>query len=178
MRGTIIAKAHFVMRSHDNESFIARLPFGRGPINRDGERGGSMRGRSTTLLTLGFAALGGLQATVAQEAGEAAAPKYLVTWFERPNGSPEAYEAAQERVLQLFGGYEIPASLDVQQFLVRVGEYGGYMVVATDDLAALHEFTTTFAVFAFEVQPVLEVMDAVAAEVAAVEYRRSVDAAE
>ena len=137
-----------------------------------------MRPFPTNALALALATFAAVSAASAQSVADGAPPKYLVTWHERPGGSHEAYEAAQERVLQLFGGYEIPASLEVQQFLVRVGEYGGYMVVATEDLAALHEFTTTFAVFAFEVQPVLEVMDAVAAEAAAIEYRKSVDAAE
>lgn len=101
--------------------------------------------------------------------------KYLISWHERPYGSPSDYEAAQKRVLEVFEPWKAPDSFAIQQFLVRVGEYGGYMVVETDDIAAIHELTSTFAVFRFRVEPVMEVMDAVAAEVEAIKYRDSLD---
>jgi Domain of unknown function (DUF3303) len=99
--------------------------------------------------------------------------KYVITWWERPQGSPADYEAAQQRVLELFRPWEKPASLTIHQFVVRVGEYGGYIVAETDDLAASHQLTSTFAVFKFRVEPVIEVMDAVAAEVEAIKWRKS-----
>lgn len=104
------------------------------------------------------------------------AETYLVSWSERPVGSAADYEAAQERILQLFQGYQFPEGVEVQRFLVRVGTYGGLMIVETDQLQKLHEMTSIFAAFAFDVTPVLEVGDAVAAEVAAIEYRKGVDA--
>ncbi len=63
--------------------------------------------------------------------------KYVVTWRERPGGSHADYEAAQKRVLAVFEKWEMPESLLFHQFLVRVGEFGGYAVVETDDVAAL-----------------------------------------
>ena len=54
----------------------------------------------------------------------------------------------------------------------RVGEYGGYMIVETDNLTDIHYLTSVFAVFEFKVEPVVDVMDAVAAEVQAIEYRK------
>lgn len=120
-----------------------------------------------------FAAAMALAASVAPAA--LSAETYLVSWSERPGGSPADYEAAQERVLQLFQGYEFPESVTIQRFLVRVGTYGGTMIVETDDLQKVHEFTSIFATFAFEVIPVLEVGDAVAAEVAAITYRKGLD---
>ena len=57
---------------------------------------------------------------------------------------------------------------------MRVGEFGGYAVVETDDLAALHRVTTAFAVSQFRVDAVLDVMDAVNAEMQAIEWRESV----
>ena len=54
--------------------------------------------------------------------------------------------------------------------MVRVGDYSGYMVVETDSLADLHYVTSTFAGFEFEIEPVLDVMDAVAAEMKGIEY--------
>lgn len=102
--------------------------------------------------------------------------KYVLTWWERPAGSPADYEAAQKRVLAVFQKWEMPKSLNIQQFLVRVGEYGGYAVLETDNMADIHRLTSTFAVFQFRLEPVLDVMDAVAAEGAAIEWRDSIAA--
>jgi len=100
--------------------------------------------------------------------------KYVVTWRERPAGSCAEYEAAQKRVLALFEKWEMPASLQIQQFLVRVGEYGGYAVLETEAPADLHRLASTFAMFDFRVEPVVDVMEAVAAESAAIAWRDSV----
>lgn len=97
--------------------------------------------------------------------------KYVVTWRERPTGSAADYEAAQKRVLEIFSQWKMPDSLHIQQFLVRVGEFGGYAVVETDDHASLHYLTTAFAVFEFKVEAVMDVMDAVAVEVDAISWR-------
>ena len=67
--------------------------------------------------------------------------------------------------------WEMPASLKIQQFLVRVGEFGGYAVLETDALSDVHRLTSAFAVFQFRVEPVLEAMDAVAVEAAAIAWR-------
>jgi hypothetical protein len=99
--------------------------------------------------------------------------KYVLTWWERPGGSHADYEAAQKRVLSVFRDWKMPESLQFHQFLVRVGEFGGYAVIETDDLAAVHRLTTTFAVFQFRLEPVLDVMDAVAAETEAIAWRES-----
>jgi hypothetical protein len=98
--------------------------------------------------------------------------KYVVTWHERPAASSKDYEAAQERVLAIFKDWQMPASLTIQQFVVRVGEYGGYMIVETDQPTDIHYVTSVFAVFEFNVEPVVDVMDAVAVEVQAIEYRK------
>ncbi len=58
--------------------------------------------------------------------------KYVLTWWERFSGSYAEAESAQERVIDVFAQYEIPESLNIIEFVVRVGEYGGYMVVETD----------------------------------------------
>jgi hypothetical protein len=97
--------------------------------------------------------------------------KYLVTWRERPNGSAAEYEAAQKRVLSLFADWEIPESLTFHQFLVRVGEFGGYAVIETDSPGDLQSLCTIFASFSFTVEPVMDVMDAVAAENRGIEWR-------
>ena len=99
--------------------------------------------------------------------------KYVLTWWERPGGSYADYEAAQKRVLNVFEPWEMPESLDIQQFVVRVGEFGGYMVLETDNAADVQKLTTTFAVFQFRLEPVMDVMDAVAAEAEAIAWREA-----
>jgi hypothetical protein len=99
--------------------------------------------------------------------------KYVLTWWERPGGSYADYEAAQKRVLNVFEPWEMPESLDIQQFVVRVGEFGGYMVLETDNVADVHKLTTTFAVFQFRLEPVMDIMDAVAAEAEAIAWREA-----
>ena len=99
--------------------------------------------------------------------------KYVVTWRERPTGSVAEYEAAQQRVLEIFSGWEMPGSLIFHQFVVRLGEFGGYAVVETDAPADLEYLTTVYAGFSFTVEPVMDVMDAVAAETRGIEYRDS-----
>jgi len=100
--------------------------------------------------------------------------KYVITWWERPGGSYADYESAQQRVLKLFQEWEMPESLKIHEFLVRVGEFGGYVVLETDQLVDVHKLTTTFAVLKFRIEPVLDVMDAVAVESDAITWRDSV----
>ncbi|MGY1680667.1 DUF3303 domain-containing protein [Geodermatophilus sp. SYSU D01176] len=99
--------------------------------------------------------------------------KYVVTWRERPAGSVAEYEAAQDRILEIFSAMEMPASITFHQFLVRLGEFGGYAVIETDEPADLEYLTTVYAPFSFTVEPVMNVMDAVAAQTRGVEYRDS-----
>jgi hypothetical protein len=66
----------------------------------------------------------------------------------------------------------MPASFTIHQFVVHVGNFGGYMIVETDTPTDIHYVTSIFAVFEFKVEPVVDVMDAVAVEHKAVEYRK------
>jgi len=97
--------------------------------------------------------------------------KYVVTWWERPAGTHEAYENAQRRVLELFARWQMPESVKIHSFVVRVGEFGGYAMVETDNIADLHRLTSAFAVFQFRIEPVVDVMDAIAVEASAIEWR-------
>ncbi len=98
--------------------------------------------------------------------------KYMIRWCERPTASFKDYEAAQERVLAIFKKWQMPASFTIHQFVVRVGDYGGYMIVETDKPADIHYVTSVFAVFEFKVEPVVDVMEAVAVEDRAIDYRK------
>ncbi len=133
---------------------------------------------TSVLLALGFSLLG-VGTASAQPKGPATMMagkpvKYRVSWHERVAGSALEYEAAQKRILQLFQQWAMPESLKFEQFLVRVGDYGGYAVVQTNDVGALHKMTSAFAGFQFKVETVLEVMDAVALEVEAIQFREAV----
>jgi hypothetical protein len=99
--------------------------------------------------------------------------KYCISWRERSAASAKDYEGAHDRALQIFNkDYKLPASFKVHQFVIRVGDYAGYMIVETDSPTDIHFFTSTFAVFEFKVETVVDVMDAVAVELKAIEYRK------
>lgn len=100
--------------------------------------------------------------------------KYLMRWSERSYGSAADYEGAQNRVLGLMQHWQPPANVKISEFVVTVGSYGGVAILETDDPAAVHQITSTFAVFDFTVEPVLDVADALAAEGAALQWRSSV----
>ena len=59
--------------------------------------------------------------------------KYVISWFERPQGSPIEYENAQKRILEVFGQWKAPANFKIEFFVIRVGEWGGHMLVECDD---------------------------------------------
>jgi len=99
--------------------------------------------------------------------------KYVISWHERPAASSREYEAAHERILEIFSDkWKMPASISILQFVVRVGDYGGYMILETDKPIDIHYFTSVFAAFEFKVEPVVDVMEAVAVEKKAIEYRK------
>jgi hypothetical protein len=96
--------------------------------------------------------------------------KCVISWRERSAASFGDYEAAQERVLKIFTkDWKMPASITAHQFVIRDG---GHMIVETDSPTDIHYFASVFAVFEFKVEPVIDVMDAVAVEVQAIEYRK------
>jgi hypothetical protein len=71
-----------------------------------------------------------------------------------PGSIRKRYEAAHDRVLQIFNkDYKMPASFMIHQFMVRVGDYGGYMIVETDNPTDIHYVTSIFAVFEFSDSP-------------------------
>ena len=68
--------------------------------------------------------------------------KYVITWRDRPAASSSEYEAAQERVLGIFKDWKMPESFAIHQFVVRIGEFGGYMIVETDKPTDIHYVTS------------------------------------
>jgi hypothetical protein len=98
--------------------------------------------------------------------------KYVVSWRERPAASSREYEAAHERILEIFKDWQMPASITMHQFVVRIGDYGGYMVLETNKPTDIHFISSVFAAFEFKVEPVVDVMEAVAVEVEAIQFRK------
>ena len=73
--------------------------------------------------------------------------KYMISWFERPQGSPAEYENAQKRILDVFTQWKAPPNFKIEVFVVRVGEWGGHMLVDCDDPLTVHKVCSTFLHF-------------------------------
>jgi hypothetical protein len=97
--------------------------------------------------------------------------KYMITWSERPQGSPIEYENAQKRILEVFTQWKAPANFNIELFVIRVGDWGGYMMLDCDDPLAVHKFCSMLPAFEFEARPVVPVMDAVRVELEAIAFR-------
>ncbi len=97
--------------------------------------------------------------------------KYMISWNERPQGSPMEYENAQKRILEVFTQWEAPADFQIEHFVIRVGDWGGWMLMECDDPLTVHEFCSTLPAFTFEARPVVPVMDAVRVELEAIAFR-------
>ena len=97
--------------------------------------------------------------------------KYVISWFERPQGSPMEYENAQKRILEVFGQWERPANFKVDFFVIRVGEWGGHMLMECDDPVTIHKFCSMLPAFVFEVHPVITVEQAVKGELEVIGWR-------
>ena len=97
--------------------------------------------------------------------------KYMISWFERPQGSPTEYENVQKRILEVFAQWKAPANFKIELFVVRVGEWGGHLLVDCDDPLAVHKFCSTLPAFEMQARPVIAVEDAVRVELEAIAWR-------
>jgi Protein of unknown function (DUF3303) len=97
--------------------------------------------------------------------------KHMISWNERPQGSPAEYENAQTRILEVFGQWKAPANFKIEFFVVRVGDWGGHLLVDCDDPLTLHKFCSMLPSFTFEVRPVVPVQEAVKAELEVMAWR-------
>jgi len=97
--------------------------------------------------------------------------EHMIGCFERPQGSPTEYENAQKRILRVFGQWKAPEDFNMEAFVVRVGEWGGHMLVDCDDPLTVHKVCSTFPAFAFQARPVVAVQDAVRVELEAIAWR-------
>src|SRR5436309_12909587 len=90
--------------------------------------------------------------------------KYMLCWNERPQGSPMEYENAQKRILEVFGQWKAPANFKIELFVIRVGDWGGYMMLDCDDPLEIHKFCSMLPAVDFETRPVIPVEEAVRGE--------------
>jgi len=97
--------------------------------------------------------------------------KYMISWSERPQGSPLEYENAQKRILEVFTQWKAPGNFKIESFVVRVGDWGGYMLMECDDPLTVHKFCSMLPAFEFQARPVVPVMDAVRVELEAIAFR-------
>ena len=97
----------------------------------------------------------------------------VISRFERPQGSPIEYENAQKRILEVFGQWKAPANFKIELFVIRVGEWGGHMLVDCDDPLTVHKSCLMLPAFVFQVHPVVSVEDAVRGELEVIAWRDS-----
>lgn len=97
--------------------------------------------------------------------------KYMITWNERPQGSAMEYENAQKRILEVFRPFKFPANFKIEMFVIRVGDWGGYMLAECDDPTTVHKICSMLPAFTFEARPVIPIEDAIRVELESMAYR-------
>src|SRR3954453_19572943 len=97
--------------------------------------------------------------------------KYMITWNERSQGSAIEYEKAQQRILDVFRQWQTPANFKIEMFVIRVGDWGGYMLADCDDPVTVHKFCSMLPAFEFEARPVISIEDAVRGELEVMAWR-------
>src|SRR5437763_14384279 len=97
--------------------------------------------------------------------------KYMISWFEGSQGSSMEYENTKKLILDVFGQWKAPANFKIVVFVVRVGEWGGHMLVDCDDPLTVHKFCSMLPAFEFQARPVVAVEDAVRAELEVMAWR-------
>ena len=97
--------------------------------------------------------------------------KYMITWNERPQGSAIEYEQAQKRILDIFRQWERPSSFKIEMFVIRVGDWGGYMLADCTDPIEIHKMCSMNPALEFQVRPVIDADEAMQAELDVMAWR-------
>jgi hypothetical protein len=100
--------------------------------------------------------------------------KYVLTWKKKRHGTTAEYESSQRRVLTMMRAWRRPEAVLIHEFLVKVGEPGGYVVFEAEDLSEVHRDTAAFSHLNFHIDPVIDVDDALQSVGMAIEWRDSV----
>ena len=65
----------------------------------------------------------------------------------------------------------LTANFQIEFFVVRVGEWGGHMLVECDDPQTIHKICSMLPAFVFQVHPVIRVEEAVKSELEVIAWR-------
>ena len=79
--------------------------------------------------------------------------KYMLSWSERPQGSPTEYENIQTPILEVFTQWKAPDNFKIELFVIPVGDWVGYIPLDCDDPLAVHKFCSMLPAFVFEDDP-------------------------
>ena len=71
----------------------------------------------------------------------------------------------------MFTQWKAPANFKIELFVIRVGDWGGYMLVDCDDPATVHKTCSMLPAFVFEARPVIPIETAVKVELEAMAFR-------
>ena len=76
-----------------------------------------------------------------------------------------------EADLEVFTQWKAPSNFKIELFVIRVGDWGGYMLLDCDDPTAVHKFCSMLPAFVFEARPVIPIDDAVRVELELIAFR-------
>ncbi|AQA04808.1 DUF3303 domain-containing protein [Mycobacterium sp. MS1601] len=101
--------------------------------------------------------------------------KYVMAWTSRLNGSEQDNEDAARRGVELFSKWEAPAGTNFLQFVGRLDGAGGFAVIETDTIDGILDGVSKFGPLNnFELYPVVDVGDWMAAAQDGVAFRESI----
>jgi muconolactone delta-isomerase len=66
---------------------------------------------------------------------------------------------------------ESTGQFKIELFVIRVGDWGGHMLVDCDDPATVHKVCSTLPAFVFKANPVIPIEEAVRVELEAIAWR-------
>jgi len=72
---------------------------------------------------------------------------------------------------RFFTQWKAPDNFKIEMFVIRVGDWGGYMLLDCDEPLAVPQVLLDAAGLVFEARPVVPVMDAVRVELEAIAFR-------
>ena len=70
-----------------------------------------------------------------------------------------------------FANGKKPANFQIEMFVIRVGDWGGYMLADCDDPVEMHKFASMLPAFEFQARPVIPIEDAVRGELEVMAWR-------
>ncbi|MTE16671.1 DUF3303 domain-containing protein [Nocardia aurantiaca] len=99
--------------------------------------------------------------------------KYVASWQYQWNSSASENEASIQRALQAYSKWTPVAGLTYHQFLGRLDNRGGFVVVETDDPLNLLDAPSKFGFFSdYDIYPVVDIVEAIRANQEGVEFRK------